>query len=275
MQELSKESETRESKVDANPATSAIESDLRVFEKWLDGRGFNKQEIQDFLKWATENRSPSTVARYKASIKAHIRKSQGFALTRGADYLLDDFFREIKTPKAETKINETKVLSSEERRAIRKASGQKTKMLVQALYESGARVSEIINLKISDCETIRGITYCDVLGKGKKRRTVYLKARTYQKIRRLYASKVYLFESQPGKAISRFTAHTLLSRAGRRIGRRLHPHMLRHSRATDLLNKGEALSSVAAYLGHSSPEITARFYLHGLPKASRIMQGID
>ncbi|WP_083847692.1 tyrosine-type recombinase/integrase [Turneriella parva] len=91
----------------------------------------------------------------------------------------------------------------------------------------------------------------------------------------LYGSKVYLFESSPGKPISRFTAHTLLSRAGRKIGRRLHPHMLRHTRATDLLNRGEPLSSVAAYMGHSSPEITARFYLHGLPKASRIMSGLD
>lgn len=271
MQELSQESNV----TDANPATSAIESDLRVFDKWLDGRGFNRQEIQDFLQWAAENRSPSTAARYKASIKAQIRKTQGFAMTRGAEYMLDDFFREMKIPRAEAKITEAKILSPEERRMIRKASGQKTKMLVQALYESGARVSEIVRLKVSDCETIRGITYCDVLGKGKKRRTVYLQGRTYQKIRRLYASKVYLFESKPGKPISRFTAHTLLSRAGRKIGRRLHPHMLRHSRATDLLNEGESLPSVAAYLGHSSPEITARFYLHGMPKAHSILKNVD
>lgn len=275
MSDLTRGPEMSTSDTDSSQAGSAMDSDLRVFQSWLSGRGFSREEIKNFLTWAGENRSPSTVARYKASIKANIRKTQGFGMTRGAEYLLDDFFREIKTPKAETKITEAKILSPEERRAVRNASGEKTRMLLRALYETGARVSEVIKLKIADCETIKGITYCEVLGKGKKRRTVYLKGRTYQRIRRLYGSKIYLFESEAGKAISRFTAHTLLSRAGRKIGRRLHPHMLRHSRATDLLNKGESLASVAAYLGHSSPEITARFYLHGMPKAGKIMKGVD
>lgn len=253
----------------------ATVSDIKVFHQWLDGRAFNLREIREFFEWAANNRSPSTAARYKASLKAQMQQARGTDITLHDRLRLDEFFRTLKIPKPESRITEAKILSPEDRKAIRDASGEKTNMLIQALYESGARVSEIINLKIANCETIKGITYCQVLGKGKKLRTVYLKSQTFNKIKKLYKSQNYLFETATGTPLSRFTAHTLIRRAGRKLGRHLHPHMLRHSRATDLLNGGESLPSVSAYLGHSSPEITARFYLHGLPNPSKIMRGLD
>lgn len=248
-------------------------SDIKVFHQWLDGRAFNLGEIRAFFEWAASNRSPSTAARYKASLKAQMQQSRGTEMTLRDRVRLDEFFRTLKIPKAECRITEAKVLSPKDRKSIREASGEKTNVLIQALYESGARVSEIINLKLSNCEAIKGITYCQVLGKGKKLRTVYLKSLTFNKIKKLYKSRSYLFETARGTPLSRYTAHTLIRRAGRKLGRHLHPHMLRHSRATDLLNAGETLPAVSAYLGHSSPEITARFYLHGLPEAKRIMRG--
>ena len=263
------------SRVNFSNILPATTSDIKVFHQWLDGRAFNLEEIRAFFDWAAKNRSPSTAARYKASLKVQMQHARGTEITLRDRLRLDEFFKTLKLPKPESRITESKILSPEDRKAIRNASGEKTNVLIQALYESGARVSEIINLKMSNCETIKGITYCQVLGKGKKLRTVYLKSQTFNKIRKLYKSQGYLFETAKGTPLSRYTAHTLIRRAGRKLGRRLHPHMLRHSRATDLLNGGETLPSVSAYLGHSSPEITARFYLHGLPNPRKVMRGID
>jgi integrase/recombinase XerD len=253
----------------------ATVSDIKVFHQWLDGRAFNLREIRAFFQWAANNRSPSTAARYKASLKAQMQQARGSEMTLGDRMRLDDFFKTLKIPKPESRITTAKILSPKDRKTIRNAAGAKTNLLIQALYESGARVSEIINLKIANCKSIKGITYCQVLGKGRKFRTVYLKAQTFNKIKKLYKSRTYLFETATGTPLSRYTAHTLVRRAGRKVGRHLHPHMLRHSRATDLLNAGETLPAVSAYLGHSSPEITARFYLHGLPDAKKILQNLD
>jgi site-specific recombinase XerD len=251
-----------------------MQNDLRVFKRWLRGRKISKENIIRFLSWALKSRSASTVARYKTSIKAKIREGKGLKMTQREQIVLDSFFYLIKIPKRESRIVETKIVSPKERRKIKMVSGKKTGLLIQALYESGARVSEMLGLKIADCNACQDFTYCNVLGKGKKKRTVYLKTETYQEIRMAYRSSIFLFESPQNKPISRLTAHTLLRRAGKKAGRRMTPHMLRHSRATDLLNAGHSLASVSAYLGHSSPDVTAKFYLHGMPSAKRVMTGL-
>lgn len=249
--------------------------DFKVFENWLGGRGVSPTEIRNFLEWAIKNRSPSTAARYKATLKRGITEKYGDQMDMPAHLMLQAFFEQIKIPQPDSKITEVKVVSREERKILRGTSGAKTRVLLQALYETGARVSEILRLRLDDCRTVKGTVYCQVTGKGSKMRTVYLKERTFRKIRKLYNSSTYLFETRQGKPMSRYTAHTLVSRAGNKIGRRLHPHMLRHSRATDLLNTGIPLPAVSTYLGHSSPDITAKFYLHGMPVASSILKNVE
>lgn len=252
-------------------ACPETQNDIRVFNRWLAGRKITKTNIIKYLSWALKNRAVATIGRYKSSIKSKVIRDRGIKIT--ARDLLDWelFFRSIRIPKGETRIVETKIISKNERSRLSRTCGIKTNLIIQALYESGARVSEILNLKFSDCKSLKGVTYCSVLGKGNRKRTVFLKSDTFERIRTAYDGATFLFETPKGTPVSRLTAHTLIRRAGNRIDRKITPHMLRHSRATDLLFSGETLPTVSTYLGHSSPEITARFYLHGMPTPSIIL----
>jgi len=250
-----------------------------VFNRWLDGRPINPETIHEFFDWAKKNRKPTTVAHYKAAIKDAIRAARGSALTLAEAAQLTEAFKDIKPGRPEARLTGEKWVTKEQYATILEHCGDKTGLLIQALYESMARISELLSLELEHTKLIRGYYYCQARGKGGKYRTLYLRAETFRAIRRAYRGQRYLFQtSGKGKtphSMSRHTATALLREAGARIGIRLTPHMLRHSRATHLLNDGHSVSDVASLLGHSSPEITYKFYIHGvMPEPAKVMRDI-
>jgi integrase len=99
---------------------------------------------------------------------------------------------------------------------------------------------------------------------------VFMPAELFEKIRKAYQGKKFLFEVK-GKAISRYTIHTLIKEAGEKIDRaELHAHPLRHTWAT-LALPVLGLSKVSKYLSHSTPDTTAKYYLHGKASAGEVM----
>ena len=141
----------------------------------------------------------------------------------------------------------------------------KEKALVETLYSTGCRVSELVNIKLSDIDFDQ--REIKIIGKGKKHRTVYLNARSILHIKsmlnaRTYESE-YLFENdrkphgQLKVAAIRKTIRELGQRAN--ITGRVYPHRIRHTTATDALRRGMAIEQVQQLLGHEEIATTLEY----------------
>ncbi|MDX9807101.1 MAG: site-specific tyrosine recombinase XerD [Acholeplasma sp.] len=142
--------------------------------------------------------------------------------------------------------------------------------LLELIYGSGLRVSELLDLKIADIHLLEG--YVRVLGKGNKEREVPLGDMSVQALR-LYLTKSrnqltmnsidYLFLNQDGKRLSRQGFFKILRKIAKAAGidRDVSPHTLRHSFATHLLEAGVDLRTLQELLGHEDIQ-TTQIYTH-------------
>ena len=145
------------------------------------------------------------------------------------------------------------------------------KALLEFLYATGIRVSELVNLQQSNCYLDAG--FARIFGKGSKERLVPVGrtaaewVRRYQEELRLNISNResgdYLFLNARGKKLSRMSAYTIVRRNSTAAGitKKISPHTLRHTFATHLLEGGADLRAVQEMLGHSSI-IATQIYTH-------------
>jgi integrase/recombinase XerD len=157
---------------------------------------------------------------------------------------------------------------------LSKPQGVRDRALIELLYSTGLRVSEIVNIRVSDLDPRTGTLRC--IGKGDKERLVPVGRRALAAIQKFLETArpaligkhpapqtPYLFVNRDGKRISRIGVWRILSGCGRRAGirMRLSPHKLRHSFATHLLERGADLRSVQLMLGHADIS-TTQIYTH-------------
>jgi site-specific recombinase XerD len=170
----------------------------------------------------------------------------------------------IQRPRSEYTLPE--VLSQEEVLAIiSRIDNIKHRSIISLLYAAGLRISELINLKISDIDSNR--MQIRIAGaKGKKDRYVALSDKILVLLKNYYTEyhpQVYLFNGQDKEKYSDESIRQILKEACRKAGisKKVSPHTLRHSYATHLLENGVDLRYVQELLGHSRPE-TTMIYTH-------------
>lgn len=182
-------------------------------------------------------------------------------------------FYEIERPRKEQKL--PTVLSEEEiLRIISSTTNIKHKAILVTIYSCGLRLSELLNLKITDVQSDRGLLIVKD-GKGNKDRNTILSDTTLALLRKYYLAykpKEYLFEGRDGgrysvKSVQNIVKHSLKTA---KITKRASTHTLRHSFATHLLENGTDLRHVQTLLGHSSPK-TTEIYTHVSTKG---LQGV-
>lgn len=187
-------------------------------------------------------------------------------------------FYDIGRPRMEQKL--PCVLSEEEvRRMIGVTVNLKHKAILVTLYSCGLRLSELLDLRLTDIHSERHLV--TVRGaKGRKDRNTVLSDTTLQLLRKYFSAyrpREYLFEGQGGGRYAAKSVAEIVKKAALGAGIRRHasPHTLRHSFATHLLEQGTDLRYIQTLLGHSSPK-TTEIYAHVSTKAiGQIKSPID
>ena len=159
------------------------------------------------------------------------------------------------------------VLSPEEvMRFLEAALPGRDRTLLDVAYSCGLRLKELLGVQVADLDSARMVLHIRH-GKGQKERLVPLSRRLLEALRgywRVQRPATWLFPgAKPGLALTGGAVQRLCQRTAKRAGltKRIHPHTLRHSFATHLLEAGVDLLSVQALLGHSHFNTTAK-YLH-------------
>ncbi len=153
-----------------------------------------------------------------------------------------------------------KPFSSTDLEKLRKACGQGRDLaLVDFLYSTGCRVSEVSRLDISDVDFER--MECTVLGKGNKERIVYLSPVAVMHLQEYLASRMdtsnALFSGKRGERLGKNGIEAIIKKIGVTAGiENTHPHRFRRTLATNLLDRGMNIQDVAAILGHADLKTT-------------------
>lgn len=226
--------------------------------------------IQEFIYHEAKGKSSYSQSRRISGLKSFFK------------YLVFEKYREdlptqwLEAPKMGRKLPDTLSINEVEKILeavdMSKTEGHRNKALLETLYGSGLRVSELVNLQKSDIYTKEKLLR--VTGKGNKQRLVpmgdyalqqvnlYLhEIQSSQKIQKGYENFVFL--NRNGKSLTRNMVFLIVQKTAERAGikKKVSPHTFRHSFATHLLENGADLRTIQVLLGHESIT-TTEIYTH-------------
>ncbi|MEX0979958.1 MAG: site-specific tyrosine recombinase XerD [Gemmatimonadota bacterium] len=254
----------------------AYHRDLDRLLDFLEGRGIQRprdighRDLREHV-YALKERglAPSSIRRALSSMRTYF----AFLLAEGV--LEADPSERLESPRVGRKLPD--FLSEEEVVRLLEAPRAehrffwRDRAILELLYATGIRVSELTELRLSDLELDEG--FCTVFGKGSKERMVPVGGAARRAIGR-YFEKVrpglekgegegVLFLNARGRPLSRMTIWTIVRENAERAGlrKRVSPHTLRHSFATHLLERGADIASVQELLGHADIS-TTQIYTH-------------
>jgi integrase/recombinase XerD len=197
----------------------------------------------------------STLATTITSLKAF------FSWLFGQDYIRKNPMWNIKQTKVEKRLR--KPLTDDELEVLRSACRtEREKAIIEFFYSTGCRLDEAYKLNRDDINWIN--KSCLVIGKGNKEREVYISARAglflknYLQSRKDMNTALFVGIRKPYKRLSGRAIEDIFGELGGRAGitRKIHPHLMRHTMATNLLRNGASLSAVQGLLGHEDPATT-------------------
>jgi integrase len=161
-----------------------------------------------------------------------------------------------------------------ERGALFAALPPRIRLIAETLYQTGACVSEIVGLRRSHVK-VQGHVELQLFGRGSKRRQVTITAALYRRILAEFPQGTYLFTTAKGNPFARTYVTREIDRVARReLGRSVTAHVLRHSRAKDLIERTGKAKGVSRMLGHASAATTHRYFVkHSLTK-EELFEGV-
>lgn len=255
----------------------AYERDLRLFCKTLGFKNsdalvnVNREQITGYMTQLKEKGlAAATIARKLAAIKAFYRfmTAEGYMDANPAE-VVEAGTKGIKLPRV---LSEEEVVRLLNQPDITTAEGFRDRTMLEVLYATGMRVSELINLTLERVDL--NMKYIIAFGKGSKERIVPLGSVAAEFLQQ-YLEKVrpklthagrntnIVFLAFGGHELTRQRFWQIIRAYGRKanINKALTPHILRHSFATHLLDNGADLRSVQELLGHSDIS-TTQIYTH-------------
>jgi integrase/recombinase XerD len=230
----------------------------------------SEETIQQFIYNVSKEINPRSQARIISGLKSF------FNYLIFEDYRNDNPLELIETPKIGRKLPDTLSVADIDRMIaaidLSLPEGERNRAILETLYGCGLRVSELVQLKISDLFFEEG--FIKITGKGNKQRFVPIGEFT-QKYIGIYKDMVRshsvikkghedtLFLNRRGQGLSRAMVFTIIKNLALKIklGKSVSPHTFRHSFATHLLENGADLRSIQLMLGHESIT-TTEIYVH-------------
>ncbi|MEJ2138497.1 MAG: site-specific tyrosine recombinase XerD [Gammaproteobacteria bacterium] len=253
----------------------AYRADLVALRRWLADRDVSliyatRSDLLAFIGWRTEQGAkPRSTARQLSSFRRFYR----FLLREGV--IQEDPTIKIDMPRIGRSLPQS--LTEGEVEALLAAPdvsdplGHRDRTMLEVLYATGLRVSELINLRQSEINLNQGVLR--IVGKGDRERLIPLGEEAQSWIRDFIAgprSEIllerqtdYLFPTRRGECMTRQAFWHIIKRYSKQadIGSKMSPHTLRHAFATHLLNNGADLRVVQLLLGHSDLS-TTQIYTH-------------
>jgi len=194
-----------------------------------------------------------------------------FEFAREMEVVTRNPFRLIQRPKAKATLSERILTPDEVQRLIAAADTERNKALLQMLYFSAGRVSEVITLKWADLKEREGGGQVTLYGKENITRAILIPSPFWEELNAHRSkSRDFVFPSvKTNSHINRKTVWYIVNQAGIRagLGSNVSPHWLRHAHATEALENGAPLHLLKESLGHRSIATTAK-YLHTRPMES-------
>lgn len=245
--------------------------DLNKFFKFLndykikDIKKITKETVRlYFLKQKNNNISNRTLGRYYSSLNSF------FIYSIEHEYIGVNPLKFIDYPKYTKKIPEYIYDSQLEKLLNEKTSENveielRNKLIIHLLLDTGVRVSELVNIKVHDIDVEERII--KVFGKGSKERFVFFTSKTKELLinylikRKEKAITDNLLINYKGEKLTERSVQKIIKLVGEKIGLDIHPHLLRHTFATDLLNKGADIRMIQELLGHENLD-TTQIYTH-------------
>ena len=254
----------------SNNTVKAYEADISSFFQWLDNEDLKYKNLQEdhinqYISFLFQRKMRSSSVNRKIS---SIKSFYIFLVKR--NFLKNSPLNDLVTPKQEKYLPESmseaevdKLLNSPD---VTNKIENRDKAMIEMLYATGMRISELVNLKITDIDMKRCVV--KVFGKGSKERLVPFGETALDSLKsylndREQSSSKEIFLSNRGKKMTRvaFWQRVKIYLIRENLKNSISPHTLRHAFATHLLNRGADLRSVQLLLGHSDLS-TTQIYTH-------------
>lgn len=261
----------------AGNTQAAYRRDLEKFRQFLEAKelsdqpeNITKQQVLSFLSWQLDHDAAfSTVARSLSSLKTFYK----FLILE--NYVTSNPTQDLETPKVKRKLPVVLTIEEVDRLMeqpnVMLPLGLRDRAMLELMYGTGIRVSEMLSLQIDDVNATAGFLRC--FGKGRKERIIPVNQTSLDWIQRYLARARYallrnqggrtLFLNAHGRSMSRQGFFKILGNyAGKaELKKEVTPHTLRHSFATHLLENGADLRAVQEMLGHADIS-TTQIYTH-------------
>ena len=254
---------------DKDTTVNSYSEDIYKYLEYMENKNISNaldisyNNLLDYLKYLDDNKyEVSSVARKIVSIKA-------FHKYLSENYNVVDISTKINTPKFYRKLPNILTIEEVDNLLDIKLDtpfDYRNKAMLELMYSSGLRVSELINLELSDIDLNNNYVRC--FGKGSKERivpvgeysskylSIYINEYRDSMKKGYYTEKIFL--NNHGKEMTRQGFFKIIKKIAKDkdINKNITPHMLRHSFATHLLNNGADLRTIQEMLGHSSISTT-------------------